>query len=407
MKKKMPELVAPAGDFGALKTAVKSGADSVYFGIKDINMRNFAVNFDVLEIKKIMEYLHENGVNGYLTLNTIIMNKELDKVKRVLEEAKKRKVDAVILWDMAVLSIAKELGLKIHLSTQASVSNAKALEFYSDLGVRRIVLARECTLNDIRRMIKYIKDHKLQCEIETFIHGAMCISVSGRCFMSQYIYGKSANKGECMQPCRREYFIKDVDEGIEYDLGKDYILSAKDLCCISFIDKLIENGIHAFKIEGRIRSPEYIKVVVSAYRRAIDTFFNGTLNDVYKKQLKQELATVYNRGFSDGFYFGPPEDAVSRELEHTHEKLFLGEVIKFYKNISVADIFVRNNSLSRGDTLLFVGKTTPASFAVANTLEVNHAPIEKVNRNQNVGVKLPFLVRRNDKVFLWRKKIFQ
>jgi len=303
-----------------------------------------------------------------------------------------------------VLSLAKKLALKVHLSTQASVSNFKSLEWFAKQGVSRIVLARECTLEQIKKIINQIRKKSIKCEIETFIHGAMCVSLSGRCFLSQYSFKKSANRGECIQPCRREYLIKDKQEGEEYLLGEDYVLSPKDLCTIDFIDDLIESGISSFKIEGRIRSSEYVKIVTESYRQAIDAFFAGKLNKPLKEKLKAKLGSVYNRGFSSGFYFGQSKDAVSRRLEQTCEKIYLGEVKKFFKKISVAEIELQNAGLEKGEELLFSGKSTPAQFCVAKELQVDRQFVDFAKKGSFVGVKLPFYVKPNDKVFIWRKK---
>ena len=406
MKKqvKKPELVAPAGDWTALRSAIEAGCDSVYFGIKGINMRNLATNFDILEIKKVVELLHRSKKKGYLALNVIVYDKEIGKVKKILQEAKKAKVDGVILWDMAVFSLAKKLGLKIHLSTQASVSNLLALKKYSELGVKRVVLARECGLADIKNIIRSIKKEKINCGVEAFIHGAMCVSISGRCFLSQYSFAKSANRGECLQPCRREFLISDTQDDSQYVIGQDYILSPKDLCTIDFIDDLIKAGINAFKIEGRIRSPEYIKVVTGVYRRAIDAFFANKLDKALKETLKRELKTVYNRGFSKGFYFNDPSKDLCRELESTHEKVYVGEIIKFYKKINVAEVLVRNEPIKKGDQILCMGKNTPASFAKASDIQINHEFVDSIPRGQKGGLRLPFIAKRKDKVFIWRKK---
>jgi len=399
---KKPELVCPAGDWKSLITAVDSGADSVYFGIKGTNMRARANNFDILELPKVMNHLHSNGKKGYLTLNIIIMNHQLDRVKKILLKAKDTGVDAIILWDMAVMSMARQSGLKVHLSTQASVANSEAFKFYSGLGVNRIVLARECTLAQTKDIISQIEASGLNCEIETFVHGAMCVSVSGRCFLSSYSFGKSANKGECQQPCRREFMIKDVDEGKEYIIGQDYLISPKDLCTIEFIDQLIEAGVHSFKIEGRMRSVEYIKEVVGAYRQAIDAYFKKELTNSLKVRLKDRLYRVYNRGFSSGFYFGPPEDWTSSQFQKSYEKVFIGEVTNFYNRISVAEVIIRSGQLRKGDRILFIGKHTPASYADALELQQQHQYVEEVHKGESVGIKLPFKVRRNDQVFLWR-----
>lgn len=401
---KKPELVSPAGDWASLYSAVEAGADSVYFGVKGLNMRGFADNFDVLEIKKIMDFLRKSNKKGYLALNVIVFNEEISKVKKILQEAKKRGVDAVILWDMAVFSLAKQMGLRAHLSTQAGVSNFEALKFYAGQGVERVVLARECRLTDIRNINRQIEKEKINCAVETFIHGAMCVSISGRCFLSEDAFSKSANRGECLQPCRRQFLITDTQDQTQYVLGKDYVLSPKDLCAINFIDKLIAAGINAFKIEGRIRPPEYIKVVTGAYRRAIDSFFDHKLDDKLKKELAQELGKVYNRGFSEGFYFGPPRRAISRKLDNQYEKIFIGEVRKVYKKINVAEVVVQKDCLRLGQTVLVAGKTAPVQFADVQQLQINHKFVDKADKGAVVGVKLPFTAKPKDKVFLWRKK---
>jgi U32 family peptidase len=404
MNIKKPELVCPAGDWRSLITAVESGADSVYFGIKGINMRARANNFDLSQLNKIMDYLHQNSCKGYLALNVIIMNNQLEKIAKILKAAKAAKVDAVICWDMAVLSLAKELDIPIHLSTQASVSNANALGFFAGLGVQRAVLARECTLKDIKEIIRMAAEKEVPCQVESFIHGAMCVSVSGRCFMSSNAFGRSANQGECSQPCRREFVIKDTQGESEFIIGNDYVLSPKDLSTIEFIDQLIEAGIHAFKIEGRMRAIEYIKLVVSSYRRAIDSYYEGTLTDDLKQNLKLQLESVYNRGFSTGFYFGQPVDWNFQDYQKSYDKIFLGEVTNYFQKVGVAEILIRNEMLKKGDQILVIGNKTPASFAPANQLQQEHQEVTEVKRGEMVGVKIPFKVRRNDQVFLWREK---
>jgi len=402
MRLKKPELMAPSGDWSSLHSAIESGADSVYFGVKDMNMRYGASNFDLLEIKKVMAFLHENKKRGYLTLNVLVYNNELARVRKILEAAKEAEVDAIILWDMAVFSIARELGLKVHLSTQASVSNIEALRHYASLGVERVVLARECDLPSIKDIIRNLREEKIACSIETFIHGAMCVSISGRCFLSNHSFGKSANRGECLQPCRREYLIKDKESECEYLLGEDYLLSAKDLCSLTFLDKLIEAGIDSFKIEGRIRSSEYVRVVTAVYRQAIDSFFAGTLSESLKARLLKKLKSVFNRDFSSGFYFGTPDD-IGGIVEREYEKVYLGEVTKYFKKIGVARIEVKNGRIKTGDQILIAGKRTPANFARVGEMEMEHKAVVSAKKGEAVGIKLPFRAFPNDKVFLWIK----
>lgn len=401
---KKPELVAPAGDWPCLHSAIASGCDSAYFGVKGLSMRNLAGNFDILEIKKVMEKLHGEKRRGYLALNVIVYDEELEKVKRIIDVARDSKVDGIICWDMAVLSMASQAGLKIHLSTQASVANFNALKVYARQGVKRVVLARELQLADIRSLVRKIKKENIDCEIEAFVHGAMCLSISGRCFLSEYSFAKSANRGECLQPCRRQYYIRAVDDDTEYFLGDDYILSPKDLCSLENIDELIEAGIDAFKIEGRMRSPEYVAVVTAAYRRAIDAYFGGGLSKKLIAKLMRQVGSVYNRGFSSGFYYGRPKAATSRALENSHEKIYVGEVRKFYKKIGVAEIQVKNQPLSKGERIVCMGKTTPASFARVDEIQIDHTFVDSIARGQAAGIKLPFVCHRGDKIFIWRKK---
>ncbi|MBF0521672.1 MAG: U32 family peptidase [Candidatus Omnitrophica bacterium] len=438
-----PELLSPAGDWPSLLSAIHNGADSVYFGVKGINMRHQATNFDILEIKKVMALLHEHHKKGYLALNTVLMNEDLPLAEKILKEAKKSQVDAVILWDFAALKLAQKYGLRIHLSTQANVSNIDALKAYVQLGVSRVVLARECELKDIQKIIKAIRKEKINCEVETFIHGAMCVSISGRCFMSLYSYGKSANEGKCIQPCRREfsfqlhdrsagkrvrhgtggvrleglqkneaatdlseelYDIQDTDKETDFILGKDYVLSPKDLCTIDFIDELIKAGIHSFKIEGRMRSPEYIKVVTACYRQAIDAYLDGKLTNSLKTHLKEELESVYNRGFSSGFYFGQPKEAWSKGLENRYERIFVGEVTRFFKKISVAEVRLLTGTIKIKDSILFVGKTTPSEITKVKDIRLNDASVTEAKKGDIVGIQLPFIVKPRDKVFIWKKK---
>ncbi|MEW5895533.1 MAG: peptidase U32 family protein [Candidatus Omnitrophota bacterium] len=400
-----PELAAPAGDWGSMTAAVDAGADAVYFGIKGMNMRHMAGNFHINELPKVMAFLKKMGKKGYLALNTVMLQPDLERVKEVLLKAGKAGADAVILWDLAVLKMAKDAGLPIHLSTQASVANVEAVKYYAKLGVKQIVLARECTLNDIREIIRRLSLEKVNCRIETFIHGAMCVSVSGRCFLSHEIFRKSANQGQCLQPCRRRYRIIDAEGECEYLLGESHLLSPKDLCTIDIIDQLIKAGIAAFKIEGRMRSPEYVRVATSCYRRAIDAYFNKSLNNQLKADLKKELSSVYNRGFSTGFFKGSPDhEAWSEGLSHEKEKVFAGDVTRFFKKISVAEIRLRSAAIHKGDELLFIGNKTPGLACMAEEMQKDGKVIENADKSEIFGLKTPFPVRPKDKVFLWRDR---
>lgn len=398
-----PELLAPAGDWPSLTAALAAGADSVYFGVKGFNLRHFASNFELSELPKLLAEIHSRDKKGFLTLNTIVMDNELACVTKVLKVAKKAGVDAVLLWDMAVMRIAMDLGLKVHLSTQASVANFEAVKFYAGLGVQRVVLARECSLKNMGDIIKQLKKESLPCEIEVFVHGAMCVSVSGRCFLSQEAFGESANKGRCLQPCRREYIIKEKDGEQEFILGQDYVLSPRDLCSIEFVDKLIETGINSFKIEGRIRPPEYVMAVTGAYRKAIDACVSGAYTDAIKKVLSAEIGAVYNRGFSEGFYFDVPVDLGSSGPQTSGRKVYLGRVEKYYKSIAVAEIVVHDGTVAVGDRVLVIGKSTAPQWLDIGSMEKEHIVVNSAGKGENVAVKVPFSVKRGDKIFRWEE----
>lgn len=395
MKSKSPELLAPVSDFISLHAAIQSGADAVYFGIKNLNMRITAKNFELKDIKKIKEICKKNKVKAYLTLNTIVYDNEILLVKKILKEAKKNKIDAIICWDIAVINECKKLKLPIHISTQASVSNIESAKFYKKLGAERIVLARELSLEQIKEI-----KQKTKIQIETFIHGAMCVSISGRCFLSQFTFGKSANRGDCLQPCRRTYIIKDLEENFEYGVENQNLLSPSDLCTLPFIEKLIEAKIGCFKIEGRARSPEYISVITKVYRTAIDAYFNKTLTKGLKEELLKKLREVYNRGFGKGFYLGKPiNEWSSSETKSTKKKTYIGFVTNFYPKVNVAEINLQAESLKLGDTIMFQGETTGVKEQMVNSMEINHQQIKEIKKGSKMGIKTDFLVRRNDKVY--------
>ena len=391
----MVELLAPVSDRVMLKAAIDAGADCVYFGLKKLNMRATARNFTLEELPEIVKQCHDSQVKVFLTVNTIVYDTELEDVKTVIAGAKAAEVDYIICWDMAVIQECKKQGMPFHISTQASVANTEAAKFYKELGAERIVLARECKLEDV----KAIKQNA-GIEIETFIHGAMCISVSGRCFMSQHLFNRSANRGDCLQPCRREYKIID-EENNALVLGEGYVMSPKDLCALPFIDKLIEAGIDCFKIEGRVRSPEYVKTVVSAYREAIDAYEKGQFNKELTDKLVKKLKTVYNRGFSNGFYLGLPtaDDFTDRGgSKATTKKIYVGYVINFFKEPNVAVIKLEAGGIKKGDKIMIQGPTTGVQEQTIESMEINHEPVKEAEK-QDVGVKLNFTARPNDKVF--------
>ena len=394
----IPELMAPAGNWTMLSAVVNSGADAVYFGVEKLNMRNKAANFKIDELSEITTFCRENNVKTFLTLNSIVLEDEIKGLDEIVSSAKKAGIDRIICWDLSVIEKCKEYELPFCISTQASVSNSLSVEFYRRLGAVRVVLARECSLEEIKR----IKE-KSGIEIEIFIHGAMCIAVSGRCFMSHHLFGKSANQGECIQPCRREYEIYDKSIDKTMLLGEDYILSPKDLCTIEFIEKLIEAGIDSFKIEGRKRSPEYAAKVVSVYRKAIDLYFLNQLTAEIKKEFLKELEGVYNRGFSSGFYFGKPGSEDYANIygsKATSKKVYAGKVLNYYKNAKAAYIKIESGALRLYDEILITGPTTGVVNLKLENIIKDDLKLERGDKGDKITFPCNVIVRPNDHVYL-------
>jgi len=387
-----PELLAPAGNFLSLKAAIDGGCDAVYFGIKDFNMRQGAKNFELKDLKKISKICKENKVKAYLTLNIIVYQEEIKKIENIIKKAKPY-IDAIICWDLSVIQLCKKHKVTFHISTQASVSNSESAKFYKKLGAKRIVFARECSLEQIKKITKEVK-----IESEVFIHGAMCVAVSGRCFMSQFSYGKSANRGECLQNCRREYNIKEVDREFELKLGNNYVMSAKDLCALPFLEKL--NGFTSLKIEGRNRPPEYVKTVVEVYREALDSKVTPSL----KSKLMKKLKTVYNRDFSSGFYLGKPINEFTNDYgsKSTTTKQFVGKVTNYYAKKKVVEIQVESNLFKKGDTLMVQGTKTGTIKFKAEEIMQAEVKVTKVKRGE-VTIISPKL-RNNDQVYVITKR---
>ncbi len=389
-----PELLAPAGDFTCLQAAIQAGADAIYFGVGELNMRQTARNFVVEDLPEIARICREAGVHAYLAANTIVFPGELAALRKLLAAAAGL-VDAVICWDPAAIGLCRELGLPFHISTQASVANAAAAAFYRDLGASRVVLARECTLAEVRAIRE-----ESGIEVETFVHGAMCVSYSGRCFLSQDMFGKSGNRGACVQPCRREYLVTEVEDGDQYILGQDYVMSARDLCTLPFLEELIEAGIDSFKIEGRNRNPEYVATVVGCYRRAIDAHAAGALDAALKAELMKAAEGVFNRTFSAGFYHGRPiaEFAGSRGNQAEYCKEAVGFVVNYYRRAQVVEIQVQNYSFSVGDELMIQGPTTGVVGFRPEEIQIDGKPVNPAPRAA-VTCRLAQRVRIGDKVF--------
>ncbi|MDP7520783.1 MAG: peptidase U32 family protein [Candidatus Pacearchaeota archaeon] len=389
MKQKY-ELLAPAGNFPMLTTAIKAGANAIYFGLQEFSMRESARNFKINDLKNIKKICGKK-VKMYLTMNTIIYDNEVEKVEKIIKEIKD-KVDAIICWDLSIIQLCKKYKIPFHISTQASVSNTDTAKFYKKLGAKRIVLARELNLKQIRDISKII-------DIECFIHGALCSSISGRCFTSQFLFNSSANRGKCLHPCRRSYIVKD-NEGNELKVENNKIFSAKDLCTLPFIEKLKKAGITSFKIEGRNRDPRYVDIVVRTYRKAID-------KKLSKKEIENsinELKKIYNKGFSSGFYLGVPTSDDIARIENSasiEKKHFVGKITHYYPKIKVATIKLVSN-LKIGDEIIVIGKSTGLEKSFIKHIEINRKSVKIGKKGEEIGIKLP-LVRKNDEVYIIKK----
>jgi putative protease len=387
MKRKY-ELLAPAGDFSMLSAAVRAGADAVYFGLKEFSMRDNAKNFSINDLDKINKICGKK-VKKYLTLNVIIYEDEIKKIEKIIWRVK-NKVDAIICWDISVVRLCSKWEIPFHISTQASVSNSEAAKFYKNLGAERVVLARELNLAQIKEISKIVP-------VECFIHGAMCVAVSGRCFMSQELFGRSANRGMCTQVCRRSYIVRD-DEGRELRVNRSTVLSAKDLCALPFVDKLKKAGIVSFKIEGRNRDARYVDTVVRVYRKALDK--NLTKSEV-EEGLK-ELGKVYNRGFSSGFYLGVPTNDDFSTVENsaaTTGKKFVGKVTHYYPRPGVGTISILSGSLKVGDEIAIIGNTTGIENVKIERMEIAKNAVSEASKGEEVGIKLQ-RVREGDDVYI-------
>ncbi|WP_269522873.1 peptidase U32 family protein [Coraliomargarita parva] len=400
------ELLAPAGCYASLQAAIEAGADAVYFGLAQLNMRARARrSFHLDDLPEIMERCRQGGIRGYLTLNTLLYDHDLKLCYKLLEEAKAQGVDAVIAADMACILKARELGLEVHLSTQLSVSNFEAFQFYAQY-CDRIVLARELNLSLIRKIRQQVVACNLRgpsgrvVEIEAFAHGALCIAVSGRCGMSLYTDNASANRGACIQNCRKEYIVKDKETGQELAVDNNFVMSPNDISTIGFLDQVLEAGVHTLKIEGRARSPEYVKRVIRAYRRAVDAVMDGSYDAAFVEELLEDLKKVYNRGHSSGYYLGREQGwSNAYGSKATHQKVMRGHVSHYYAKIGVAEV-TAIGEVRVGDEFVIIGETSGVVEGKVEAMHLDEGSTEVVAAGTVFGLKVSARVRRNDKFFL-------
>ena len=404
---KIFEVMAPVGSRESLAAALQAGADSVYFGIETLNMRaHSASRFTKADLAEIAATCRERGVKTYLTVNTIIYGEDLEQMRDICDAAKAAGISAVIAADVAVLAYCKKIGQEVHLSTQLNISNAEALKFYADYA-DVVVLARELKLQQVREIADVIEEESIcgpsgkRVRIEMFCHGALCMAVSGKCYLSLDNTGRSANRGECMQICRRGYTVRDRETGMELDIDGKYIMSPKDLKTIGFIDKMMRAGVTVFKIEGRARSAEYVYTVVKCYKEAIASVVEGTFSPEKVDLWNQRLSTVFNRGFWDGYYLGQRLGEWSNQYgsSATEKKVYLGKGQKYFSKIGVAEFYIETGEFRPGDKLLIIGPTTGALYVTPESIHADSGPVEAAQKGMCVAIPVPEKVRPSDKLY--------
>lgn len=406
-KTKKIELMAPAGNFESLQAAIDNGADSVYFGVEQLNMRARAsINFTLDDLPEIAQRCNQKDVRSYLTLNTIIYDHDLSIVKTLLNAAKSAGITAVIAMDQAVIAMARQIGMEVHISTQINITNIETLKFYA-LFADTIVLSRELSLRQVKKIAQQIEKEQVKgpsgrlIEIEIFGHGALCMAVSGKCYMSLHAYNSSANRGACKQNCRKKYTVIDQETGVEMEIDNEYIMSPKDLCTIDILDQVADAGISVLKIEGRGRAPEYVAKVIKTYREAIDSIADGTYSKDMVPGWMAELEKVYNRGFWNGYYLGQKmgEWSDGPGSAATQKKVYIGKGMHYFPKTNIAEFKLEAFDVSVGDTILITGPTTGAKEMEISEMFVNDVPNEKANRGDSVTFKTDFRVRPSDKLY--------
>ncbi len=404
------EIMAPVGSYESLSAAIQAGADAVYFGVGNLNMRSrSAANFSVEDLRRIAEIAQQHGVRTYLTVNTIIYNDEIEEMHALVQAAKEAGITAIIASDMAVITYANSIGVEVHISTQCNISNVEAVRFfahYADV----VVTARELPLRQVAEITRYIKDNDIRgpkgelVQVEVFAHGALCMSVSGKCYLSLDEYNYSANRGACLQLCRREYLVKDVESDTELLVSGKYIMSPKDLCTIGFLDKIVHAGVRVLKIEGRGRSADYVKTVVECYKEAVQAVADGTYTQEKIAGWTERLRTVFNRGFWDGYYLGRKMGEWSERYgsQATENKVYLGKVTNYYNRPQVAEMRIETaETLKQGDDLMVIGQTTGVYRATVEELRLGDTAqsVPEVHQGDVFSVKTTEMLHRGDKLY--------
>ena len=405
------EIMAPVGSRESLAAAIKAGAGSVYFGIGQLNMRSHSANhFTIDDLREIAATCDKHGIKTYLTVNTIIYGEDLNAMREIVDAAKEARITAVIASDVAVMAYCAEKGVEVHLSTQLNITNIESLKFYARFA-DVVVLARELNMEQVAEIHRQIVEQHIcgprgeLIRIEMFCHGAFCMAVSGKCYMSLHDANRSANRGECVQICRRSYTVTDNETGNQLEIDNKYIMSPKDLKTVRFIDRMMEAGVRVFKIEGRARGPEYVHTVVSCYKEAIASVLDGTYTEEKKDRWDERLAAVFNRGFWDGYYQGQKMGEWNKHYgsSATERKVLVGKVMKYFSKLGVAEVAVEATDFAVGDKLLITGPTTGALWLNADEIRFDLKPVERALQKQRVSIPVPEKVRPNDKLFKLEK----
>ena len=404
------EIMAPVGSRESLAAAIQAGADSIYFGIENLNMRARSANtFTIDDLREIAQTCDEHGMKSYLTVNTIIYDNDIPLMRTIVDAAKAAGISAVIAADVAVMSYARQIGQEVHLSTQLNISNVEALRFYAQFA-DVVVLARELNLEQVAEIYRHIREENIcgpggeQIRIEMFCHGALCMAVSGKCYLSLHEMNHSANRGACMQVCRRSYTVRDKETDVELDIDNQYIMSPKDLKTIHFMNKMIDAGVRVFKIEGRARSAEYVRTVVSCYNEAINAYCDGTYSEEMVAGWDERLKKVFNRGFWNGYYLGQRlgEWTSKYGSSATRVKIYAAKGVRYFSNIHVAEFLMENDELHVGDEIVISGPTTGAIIMKVEEIRVDLKPVEKTVRGERFSIKVDERVRPSDKLYVWR-----
>ncbi len=401
------EIMAPVGSYDSLAAAIQGGADSIYFGIEGLNMRaKSSNNFTVDDLKNIVQICQDNNIKSYLTVNTIIYDNDISLMHQIVNAAKEANLSAIIASDVSVMMYARSIGVEVHLSTQLNITNTEALKFYGQFA-DVVVLARELTLDQVAAIYKDIVDQQIKgpngelIRIEMFSHGALCMAVSGKCYLSLHEKDLSANRGACNQLCRRGYIVKDKESDIELEIDNEYIMSPKDLKTIHFMNKMMDAGVRVFKIEGRARGPEYVRTVVECYKEAVKAYCEGTFSEEKVMAWDERLATVFNRGFWDGYYLGQRlgEWSMNYGSEATKKKVYIGKGLKYFSNIGVAEFLMETQNLKVGDEILITGPTTGAVTQIVDEIRVELQAVDETVKGERFSIKVADKIRPSDKLF--------